>query len=217
MGWRTMLGTKSYLATLIQSILVGYLLVSVIYTTGFILAAPLSYIVPSIFGIELSIANSGSGVRQTVTPRVDLVAHAYKVLAARQRSQAKVDSGLSDKSSGSWDLESDNDWLYWNALDLNSVNNLPGIYSEIGDVIPIREETFLSKAFAQAMHPTDIIPFYYKATGLIDEEDVTITTLVTSNRYKVLKQLVERYKGVNCVLRLPYWALYVAIPQVPSL
>ena len=62
---------------------------------------------------------------------------------------------------------------------------------------PIRQETFLSKAFAHALHPTKIIPYYYRAKGVFDEDDVTITTLVTSNRFKVFKQLVERYKGMH--------------------
>ncbi|KAI0342318.1 hypothetical protein BDW22DRAFT_1440154 [Trametopsis cervina] len=70
--------------------------------------------------------------------------------------------------------------------------------------LPIREATFLSKAFAQSMHPTKIIPFYYKARAPVDAEDVTITTLVTSNRYKVLKQLVERYQGpISVTIHIP--------------
>ncbi|KAI0088288.1 glycosyl-transferase for dystroglycan-domain-containing protein [Irpex rosettiformis] len=71
----------------------------------------------------------------------------------------------------------------------------------------IQEAMFLSKAFAQSMHPTKIIPFYYKASAAIDEHDVTITTLVTSNRYKVLRQLVERYQGPVSV------TIYVQLPS----
>lgn len=67
---------------------------------------------------------------------------------------------------------------------------------------PIREATFLSKAFAGAMHPTRIIPFYYRASGTVDEGDVTITTLVTANRFKVFRQLVERYQGTYSCLTL---------------
>ncbi|KAI0666270.1 glycosyl-transferase for dystroglycan-domain-containing protein [Trametes maxima] len=68
----------------------------------------------------------------------------------------------------------------------------------------VREETLLSKAFAEAMHPTRIIPFYFKATGPVDSEDVTITTLVTSNRFRVFKQLVERYRGpISVTIHIP--------------
>jgi hypothetical protein len=59
----------------------------------------------------------------------------------------------------------------------------------------IAENTFLSRAFPRLMQPMKIIPFYYKSTGDLDREDITITTLVTSNRFPVLKQLVERYQG----------------------
>jgi len=40
-----------------------------------------------------------------------------------------------------------------------------------------------------------IVPFYYRATGSFDQEDITITTLVTSNRFQVFSRLVERYQG----------------------
>lgn len=78
---------------------------------------------------------------------------------------------------------------------------------------PILQDTFLAKAFAHALHPTKIIPYYYRANASartlgeegqgegedvdVDEDDVTITTLVTSNRFKVFGQLVERYKGAH--------------------
>ncbi|KAH7910999.1 glycosyltransferase family 49 protein [Hygrophoropsis aurantiaca] len=56
-------------------------------------------------------------------------------------------------------------------------------------------DLFLSKAFSQSLHPTNIIPFYYRATGTFDDDDVTLTTLVTSNRFNVFAQLVQRYQG----------------------
>lgn len=68
----------------------------------------------------------------------------------------------------------------------------------------VREETLLSKAFSDAIHPTRIIPFYFKATGPVDLDDVTITTLVTNNRFRVFKQLVERYRGpISVTIHIP--------------
>lgn len=84
---------------------------------------------------------------------------------------------------------------------------------------PIREATFLSKAFAGAMHPTRIIPFYYRASGTVDERDVTITTLVTANRFKVFRQLVERYQGTSACFsftRSGYMRQKQALFQSPS-
>ncbi|RPD58411.1 hypothetical protein L227DRAFT_601963 [Lentinus tigrinus ALCF2SS1-6] len=62
----------------------------------------------------------------------------------------------------------------------------------------------MGSAFSEAIHPTRIIPFYFKATNLIDSDDVTITTLVTGNRFRVLKQLVERYRGpISVTIHIP--------------
>jgi hypothetical protein len=62
------------------------------------------------------------------------------------------------------------------------------------------EETFLSRAFPRLMQPMKIIPFYYKSTGNFDKDDITITTLITSDRFPVFKQLVERYQGDSGIL-----------------
>lgn len=84
----------------------------------------------------------------------------------------------------------------------------------------IREETVLSKAFSDAIHPTRIIPFYFKGSKFVDSDDVTITTLVTSNRFRVLKQLVERYRGpisVTIHIPLPLHASFSSLkPDHPS-
>jgi hypothetical protein len=61
--------------------------------------------------------------------------------------------------------------------------------------VMMSEDLFLSKAFAQSMSPSKIIPFFYRAAGEFDKEDITLTTLVTSNRFKVFSQLVESYQG----------------------
>lgn len=54
------------------------------------------------------------------------------------------------------------------------------------------------------MHPTRIIPFYFKANKPVDLDGVTITTLVTSNRFRVFKQLVERYRGpISVTIHIP--------------
>ncbi|CAG8776186.1 10158_t:CDS:2, partial [Acaulospora morrowiae] len=43
------------------------------------------------------------------------------------------------------------------------------------------EEFFLSKVFSESMQPTHVIPYYFRAETTPDEEDITITTLITSN------------------------------------
>ncbi|TCD68553.1 hypothetical protein EIP91_010478 [Steccherinum ochraceum] len=69
----------------------------------------------------------------------------------------------------------------------------------------VSQETLLSKAFSHSLHPTRVIPYFYKASGTFDEDDVTITTLVTSNRFKILKQLVDRYRGpISVTIHIPF-------------
>lgn len=56
---------------------------------------------------------------------------------------------------------------------------------------------FLSKAFSGSMHPMKIFPYFYKASEVFDEDDITITTLVTPNRFEVLRKLALRYEGTH--------------------
>lgn len=54
----------------------------------------------------------------------------------------------------------------------------------------------LEKVFSDAMGPSKVIPYYLKATeSSFDNEEVTISTLVTHNRFHVLSRLATRYKG----------------------
>ncbi|KAG8825562.1 hypothetical protein FRB91_001033 [Serendipita sp. 411] len=50
------------------------------------------------------------------------------------------------------------------------------------------------------MRPSKVVPFYFKAVGTksngeFQREDITILTIVTSNRFSVLAKLVKRYQG----------------------
>lgn len=66
------------------------------------------------------------------------------------------------------------------------------------DPVFLQESVFLSRAFSQAMKPSRIIPFYYRASRSFRREDITIATLVTSNRFEVLARLVQQYQGILC-------------------
>lgn len=62
----------------------------------------------------------------------------------------------------------------------------------------------LSRAFPRLMHPSRIVPYYYRATGRFENDDITVTTLMISNdRFPVFLNLVQRYKGVH----IPLYAL----------
>jgi len=53
-----------------------------------------------------------------------------------------------------------------------------------------------SRAFPRLMHPSRIIPYYYRASGNFENDDITVSTLISSDRFSVFRHLVRRYKGV---------------------
>lgn len=183
-----MAGSSSRLLMFLRGVCICYCLAALLYTTVYVVALPASRAIFSLFGSQISESFPVS----TAIPRVDLVSHARRVLQGR--SQAASDSGFDLSDANPWNFETTGDLLYWNSH--ASGARLDGPYDEGAWTGPtMHEATFLSKAFAHALHPTEFIPFYYKATGDVDPDDVTITTLVTSNRFKVFKELVERYQG----------------------
>ncbi|KAG2201768.1 hypothetical protein INT47_002028 [Mucor saturninus] len=67
--------------------------------------------------------------------------------------------------------------------------------AEGGQNHSIPEDLVLSKVFSDAMGPSKVIPYYFRASEIFDQEDVTIATLVTHNRFPVLSRLATKYKG----------------------
>ena len=69
----------------------------------------------------------------------------------------------------------------------------------LGHVKPIKinEKTILSKAFSSSAgrHPSNVQPYFYRASGLFNQDDITITTIITSNRFEVFARLVKKYRG----------------------
>ncbi|KAI0260188.1 glycosyl-transferase for dystroglycan-domain-containing protein [Gloeopeniophorella convolvens] len=54
------------------------------------------------------------------------------------------------------------------------------------------------------MHPMKIFPYFYKASETPEEDDITVTTLVTPNRFEVLRKLASRYDGpLSVTVHLP--------------
>ncbi|OAQ25970.1 glycosyltransferase family 49 protein [Linnemannia elongata AG-77] len=128
------------------------------------------------------------------------------------------------RAFSSFDVEAQNCSLHQWALDTYDIKNSKAI-ARVG------EDYMLSKAFNGAMHPTRVIPFYFKASFRDEDDDddlhvddhhdaqgsnsdpytesgpgpqepvpldrslVTITTLITPNRYEVFLKLVKQYRG----------------------
>ncbi|KAJ7496968.1 glycosyl-transferase for dystroglycan-domain-containing protein [Mycena latifolia] len=155
-----------------------YLLAAVLYTSNYFLLSPLhsclslllAHRVPKLPAWSTSSFNS-------LLPR--------RVSAAdfNQDSYFLSDPGVLHEQSFE-------DVIYWRSSEFARQNGL-------GHEKPIAmsEALFLSKAFSNSMRPSKIVPFFYRATGTFDKDDITITTLVTSNRFQVFARLVERYSG----------------------
>ncbi|KAH9956535.1 glycosyl-transferase for dystroglycan-domain-containing protein [Russula dissimulans] len=60
------------------------------------------------------------------------------------------------------------------------------------------------------MHPMKIFPYFYKASEIFDKDDITITTLVTPNRFEVLRKLALRYQGPLSV------TVHIPLPTSPG-
>lgn len=83
----------------------------------------------------------------------------------------------------------------------------------------IPESLFLSKAFAGAMQPSKVVPYYYKASEQPEKEDITIVTKTTSNRLQAFERLVRAYSGTPChkyCLNYTHFSLILIQVQCPS-
>jgi hypothetical protein len=59
----------------------------------------------------------------------------------------------------------------------------------------ISEELIKSKLFSSSMGLDNVTPYYFKASHIMKVQDITLATLVTRNRFKVLSRLATNYQG----------------------
>lgn len=64
-----------------------------------------------------------------------------------------------------------------------------------GAVQVLPENLIMSKVFSEAMGPSNMTPYFFRAKETFDKEDITMSTLVTRNRFLVLSRLASNYKG----------------------
>lgn len=165
-----------FIIRLLRFLLALYLLAAVLYTSNYFLLSPLHSC------LSLLLDHRVPNLREWSTS-------SFNSLLPRRSSAPNFDQ-LSDPEVL---LEQSSHWqddIYWRSSEFARQNGL-------GHDKPIRmsQSLFLSKAFANSMRPSKIVPFFYRATGIFDKDDITITTLVTSNRFHVLARLVNNYSG----------------------
>ncbi|KAG0215583.1 hypothetical protein BGX33_001086 [Mortierella sp. NVP41] len=59
----------------------------------------------------------------------------------------------------------------------------------------VEEDAVLQKIFSSTMQPSKVLPYYFKAIRAFDPESVTITALITFDRYPTFSKLVTNYQG----------------------
>lgn len=171
--------------------LLGYVMVAVLYTTINHVLSPLRVVSRSVLSYS---ANPWSHYARTERDKNH--EHAFK-----QSSDTSLSLPV-DVSDALWpeDLSFSEAPFFFPVTEL-----VQRLDMDHAARTPVQEATLLSKAFAGALHPTRIIPYYYRASGAVDADDVTITTLVTRNRFKVFRQLVESYRGpVSVTVHIPF-------------
>jgi hypothetical protein len=79
-----------------------------------------------------------------------------------------------------WDTES----FPWNMSLLSPAGLKPDDHS-----VPVSEDFFISKVFGESFGPSKVIPYYYRASESVDKDDITITTLITLDRFLVFGEI----------------------------
>lgn len=72
--------------------------------------------------------------------------------------------------------------------------------SSQGATQPMPESFIMSKVFSDSMGPSDMTPFFFRATETFEKEDITMATLVTRNRFPVLSRLASNHRGKYIIL-----------------
>jgi len=149
-----------------------FITVSVIYTTNFIFFSPLSSLISAIF---------------------DWLALLPAPQPARDLSPPSHAAFLASRSSG------EDRWTEPSGPVLSWISSQFTLQHGLGhdQAIPVNPGPLLSKGTAGSMGPSNVIPYFYRAKGSFDSDDITVTTLITSNRFKVFARLVEKYRGLS--------------------
>lgn len=155
-----------------------YVAVAVLYTTNRVLLSPTRAFLYTMLG-----------TRESQASRMSPPAHSLSRTAGLHLNNTEPHSVRPSNADFPWPLEQS---LSWNTSSYLSEYGLG-----LSGPSNMDEDLFLSKAFANSMRPSKIIPFFYRASERLDREDITITTLITSNRFQVFARLVERYQGLR--------------------
>ena len=193
--------------------LLVYAFLSCFYTTSFLLLCPFVRDCSTSFALDISKFYSsflwtrrllGDALTSSSSSLDHVPMQTTQMMVLQKAASYRdMDDFLSDL-----EVLSTDSILYWASLSQSETSRgaqiRGGISSTEQNWAPnwyaMSELSFLSKAFSGSMHPMRIFPYFYKASEIFDDDDTTITTLVTPNRFEVLRKLAARYEGMFVVL-----------------
>jgi hypothetical protein len=200
------------LMRLFSGLLFAYVFMSCLYTTSFLLLCPFVRDCSASFALDVSkLRASFLWTRKLFDNIFSRPATSYHALAPTTQAlvmrQAASYKNMDDFLSG-LELLTTDPVLYWSAALSQSESPWQDELLQTAslaerdwslDRFAMPESHFLSKAFSGSMHPMKIFPYFYKASESFEEDDITITTLVTPNRFEVLRKLASRYEGMSSI------------------
>jgi hypothetical protein len=189
--------------------LVVYAFLSCLYTTSFLLLCPFVSDCSTSFDVDISkLYSRFLWPRRLFDDAISSLStsHTTDLTATTRELVTQQAAGYRDMGEFLSSLETvaTDPVLYWATASQNGSphhgQTLQGVSSAEPDWsldwFVMSESLFLSKSFSGSMHPMKIFPYFYKASDTFDEDDITITTLVTPNRFEVLRKLALRYEGM---------------------
>ena len=151
--------------------LVGFVSVSVLFTTNLLFVSPVSALITGLFDyLVLRPSSWMFSATNTSDHLTNVPKPTYHTLSEKKPTEHPLFS--------------------WTSSNVTLDHGL-GLIAPVS----LDRNLFLSKAFMNSMRPSDIKPYFYRAKGHFESDDVTITTLITSNRFEVFPRLVEKYQG----------------------
>lgn len=155
--------------------LVSFVSVSVLFTTNLLFVSPVSALISGLFD-HLVLRPSSWIFSATNANRSRLFINVPKPTHYTLSEKRRIEPPL----------------FSWTSSDVTLDHGL-GLRAPVS----VDRDMFLSKAFMNSMRPSNIKPYFYRAKGQFESDDVTITTLITSNRFEVFPRLVEKYQGLG--------------------
>jgi len=182
--------TRLFLKMVQVCALVSFVSVSVLFTTNLLFVSPVSALISGLF--DYLILRPSSWMFSATNP-----SHRHRPVANVPKPAYYT---LSEKKP------TENPFFSWTSSDVTLDHGL-------GLTMPVSvdQNIFLSKAFMNSMRPSNIKPYFYRAKGHFKSDDVTITTLITTNRFEVFPRLVEKYQGWSipllCIIAYIFYLL----------